>query len=43
MQIGTEDNLKLVKQLNEGFKRSVYQNRYKVIDDKLEEIAAANE
>ena len=41
--LSTEDNLKLVKQLNEGFKRSVYWNRYKVIDNKVEEIAAANE
>ena len=41
--LSTEDNLKLVKQLNEGFKRSVYWDRYKVIDNKVEEIAAANE
>ena len=36
------DNVKLVKQLNEGFKRPVYWNKYKVIDNKVVEIAAAN-
>ena len=38
----TEDNIKVVKQLNEGFKRPVYWNRYKVIDIKIVEISAAN-
>ena len=38
--LSTEDNVKLVKQLNE---RPVYWNKYKVIDNKVVEIAAANE
>ena len=37
--LSTEDNVKLVKQLNE---RPVYWNKYKVIDNKVVEIAAAN-
>ena len=37
-----ENNVKLVKQLNEGFKRPVYWNKYKVIDNKVVEIDAAN-
>ena len=41
--LSTEDNVKLVKQLNEGFKRSVYWNKCKVIDNKVVEIAAGNE
>ena len=41
--LSAEDNVKLVKQLNEGFKRPVYWNRYKVIDNKLVDIARANE
>ena len=40
--LSTEDNVKLVKQLNEGFKRLVCWNKYKVIDNKVIEIAAAN-
>ena len=40
--LSAEDNVKLVKQLNEGFKRPVYWNKYKIIDNKLVEIAAAN-
>ena len=40
--LSTEDNVKLVKQLNERFKRHVYWNKYKVIDNKVVEIAAAN-
>ena len=40
--LSAEDNVKLVKQLNEGFKRPVYWNKYKVIDNKVVEIAAAN-
>ena len=38
--LSTEGNVKLVKQLNE---RPVYWNKYKVIDNKVVEIAAANE
>ena len=41
--LSTKDNVKLVKQLNEGFKRSVYWNKCKVIDNKVVEIAAGNE
>ena len=40
--LSAEDNVKLVKQLNEGFKRPVYWNKYKVIDNKVVENAAAN-
>ena len=40
--LSPEDNVKLVKQLNEGFKRLVYWNKYKLIDNKVVEIAAAN-
>ena len=40
--LSTEENTKLTKQLNEGFKRSVYWNKYKVIDNKVVEIAANN-
>ena len=39
----TEDNTKLSKLLSEGFKRSIYWNKYKVIDNILVEIAANNE
>ena len=39
----TEDNRKLSKLLSEGFKRSIYQNKYKVIDNILVQIAANNE
>ena len=38
--LSTKDNLKLTKQLTEGFKRSVYCNKYKVIPNKQ---AAASE
>ena len=38
-----EDNVKLSKLLREGFKRSVYWNKYKVIPNKIVEIAANNE
>ena len=41
--LSTEDNAKLAKQLNERFKRSIYWNKYKVIDNKVVEITAANE
>ena len=40
--LSAEDNVKLAKQLNEGFKKPVYWNKYKVIDNKVVEIAAAN-
>ena len=40
VSLSTKDNLKLTKQLTEGFKRSVYCNKYKVIPNKQ---AAANE
>ena len=40
--LSAEDNVKLVKQLNEGFKRPVYWNKSQVIDNKVVEIAAAN-
>ena len=40
--LSAKDNEKLVRQLSEGFKRPVYWNRYKVIDNKLVEIATAN-
>ena len=39
----TEDNTKLSKLLSEGFKRSIYWNEYKVIPNKIVEIAANNE
>ena len=38
-----EDNAKLSKLLNEGFKRSIYWNEYKVTPNKIVEIAAVNE
>ena len=40
--LSAEDNVKLVKQLNKGFKRPAYWNKYKVIDNKVADIAAAN-
>ena len=40
--LSAEDNVKLVKQLNEAFKRPVYWNNYKVCDNKAVKIAAAN-
>ena len=40
--LSAEELAKLVKQLNEGFKRTVYWNEYKIIDNKVVEIAAAN-
>ena len=40
--LSAKDNEKLVKQLNEGFKRYFYWNKCKVIDNKVVEIAAAN-
>ena len=41
--LSAEDNAKLSKLLGEGFKRSIYWNKYKVIDNILVEIAANNE
>ena len=38
-----EDNTKLSKQLSEGFKRSVYWKKYKVIDNIPVQIATQNE
>ena len=38
----TEDNAKLSKLLSEGFKRSIYWNEYKNIDNKVVEIAPNN-
>ena len=40
--LSAEDNAKLSKLLGEGFKRPVYWNKYKVIDNKVVEIAANN-
>ena len=40
--LSAEDNAKLSKLLGEGFKRAVYWNKYKVIDNKVVEIAANN-
>ena len=37
-----EDNAKLSKLLGEGFKRSIYWNKYKVIDNMVVDIAANN-
>ena len=39
----TEDNTKLSKLLSDGFKRSIYWNKYKVTDNIFGEIAANNE
>ena len=41
--LSAEDNARLAKQLNEGFIRLVYWNKYKKIDNKIVEIARANE
>ena len=41
--LSAEDNAILAKQLDEGFKRPVYWNKYKVIDNKRIEIARTNE
>ena len=40
--LSAEYNAKLSKFLGEGFKRAVYWNKYKVIDNKVVEIAANN-
>ena len=41
--LSAEDNVKLSKLLGEGFKRPIYWNEYKVIDNKVVEIASNNE
>ena len=40
--LSAEDNVKLSELLCEGFKRPVYWNKHKVIDDKVVEIVANN-
>ena len=40
--LSAEDNAKLSKLLSDGFKRAVYWNKYKVIDNKVAGIAAEN-
>ena len=40
--LSSEDNVKLSKLLSEGFKRPIYWNEYKVIPNKIVEIAANN-
>ena len=41
--LSVEDNSKLSKLLNEGFKRPIYWNEYKLTSNKIIEIAAENE
>ena len=41
--LSAEDNVKLSKLLGKGFKRRVYWNKYKVLDNKVVEIAVNNE
>ena len=41
--LSIEDNVKLSKSLGKGFKRSIYWNKYNVIDNRLVEIADNNE
>ena len=41
--LSAQDNAKLSKLLGEGFKRSIYWNKYKVIDNRVVEIADNNE
>ena len=41
--LSAEDNAKLSKLLSEGFKRSIYWNKYKVIDNIVVSINNANE
>ena len=41
--LSIEDNSKLTKLLNEGFKRLIYWNEYKVTSDKIVELAAVND
>ena len=40
--LSTEDNAKLSKLLRKGFKRSIYSNKYKLIDNTVVEIADEN-
>ena len=41
--LSAKDNAELSKLLGEGFKRSIYWNEYKVIDNKIVETATNNE
>ena len=41
--LSTEDKARFSKLLSEGFNRSIYWNEYKVIDNRVVAIAAANE
>ena len=41
--LSSENNAKLSKLLSEGFKRPIYWNEYKVIPNKIVEIAAVND
>ena len=41
--LSIEDNSKLTKLLNEGFKRPIYRNEYKVIPNKTVELAVIND
>ena len=41
--LSIEDNSKLTKLLNEGFKRLIYWNEFKVTPNKIVEIADAND
>ena len=41
--LSSEDNVKLSKVLSKGFKRTIYWNEYKVIPNKIVEIAVNNE
>ena len=41
--LSIEDNAKLSKLLGEGFNRPIYQNKYKVTDNRIREIADDNE
>ena len=42
LTLSADDKAKLSKFLGEGFKRPVYWNKYKVIDNKIVEISADN-
>ena len=41
--LSIEDNAKLSKRLGVGFNRPIYQNKYKVTDNRIREIADDNE
>ena len=41
--LSIEDNSKLTKLLNEGFKRPIYWNEYKVTPNKIVELATVND